>query len=60
MRSSRSAAFAWTLAVAWGFALAPGPVRAQAQPGMPMRAMELDIECHADEFGYWRKYERKR
>jgi hypothetical protein len=21
-----------------------------------MRAAELDIECHADEFGYWRKY----
>jgi uncharacterized protein (DUF2164 family) len=31
-----------------------------AQERMQMRAMELDIECHADEFGYWRKYERKR
>jgi uncharacterized protein (DUF2164 family) len=33
---------------------------ADAQERMQMRAMELDIECHADEFGYWRKYERKR
>jgi uncharacterized protein (DUF2164 family) len=33
---------------------------ADAQERMQMRAMELDIECHADEFGYWHKYERKR
>ena len=33
---------------------------ADAQERMQMRAMELDIECHADEFGYWRKYERRR
>ena len=33
---------------------------ADAQERMQMRTMELDIECHADEFGYWRKYDRKR
>src|SRR5688572_28943591 len=49
MRRSRSAAFASLLAVAWGFALAPIPVRAQAQPGMPMRAMELEQN------GKWRE-----
>jgi uncharacterized protein (DUF2164 family) len=32
---------------------------ADAQERMQMRTMELDIECHADEFGYWRKYDRK-
>ena len=49
MRRSRSAAFASVLAVAWGLALASGPVRAQAQPGMPMRAMELE------QAGKWRE-----
>jgi hypothetical protein len=49
MRRSRSAAFALGLAVAWGFALAPRLVRAQAQPGMPMRAMELE------QAGKWRE-----
>ena len=33
---------------------------ADAQERMQMRASELDIECHEDEFGYWRKYDRKR
>ncbi len=33
---------------------------ADAQDRLQMRVGELDIECHADEFGYWRKFERKR
>jgi uncharacterized protein (DUF2164 family) len=33
---------------------------AQAQERMQMRAQELDIECHEDEFGYWRRRERER
>ena len=33
---------------------------ADAQERMQMRAMELDIECHEDEFRYWQKFERKR
>jgi len=33
---------------------------ADAQDRMQMRVGELDIECHADEFGYWRKFQRKR
>jgi uncharacterized protein (DUF2164 family) len=33
---------------------------ADAQERMQMRVGELDIECHADEFGYWRKFDRKR
>ncbi|MDQ6679875.1 MAG: DUF2164 domain-containing protein [Pseudomonadota bacterium] len=33
---------------------------ADAQERMQMRAAELDIECHEDEFGYWRKFDRKR
>ena len=33
--------------------------RRRAGPA-PMRVGELDIECHADEFGYWRKFDRKR
>ena len=33
---------------------------ADAQERMQTRIVELDIECHADEFGYWRKYERRR
>ena len=32
---------------------------ADAQERMQMRVTELDIECHADEFGYWRKRARK-
>jgi uncharacterized protein (DUF2164 family) len=31
---------------------------ADAQERMQMRASELDIECHEDEFGYWAKQER--
>jgi uncharacterized protein (DUF2164 family) len=33
---------------------------AEAQEKMQMRVNELDIECHADEFRYWQKFERKR
>ncbi len=33
---------------------------ADAQDQMQRRVGELDIECHADEFGYWRKFDRKR
>jgi uncharacterized protein (DUF2164 family) len=33
---------------------------ADVQERIQMRVMELDIECHEDAFGYWRKYERKR
>jgi uncharacterized protein (DUF2164 family) len=33
---------------------------ADAQERLQMRVDELDIECHADEFGYWRKFDRKR
>ncbi|HUQ83055.1 MAG TPA: hypothetical protein VM076_18025 [Gemmatimonadaceae bacterium] len=47
MRRSRSAAFA--ISIAWGMALVPTVVRAQAQPGMPMRAMELE------QAGKWRE-----
>ena len=47
MRRSRSAAFAFSIAL--GTALAPTTVRAQAQPGMPMRAMELE------QAGQWRE-----
>src|SRR5215203_6627391 len=47
MRRSRSAAFA--VSIALGIALAPPVVRAQAQPGMPMRAMELE------QAGKWRE-----
>jgi uncharacterized protein (DUF2164 family) len=28
------------------------------QERMLMRVQELDIECHEDEFGYWKKYEQ--
>ena len=31
-----------------------------AQERMQTRAMELDIECHEDEFRYWQKFDRKR
>ena len=47
MRRSRSAAFAFSIAL--GMALAPITVRAQAHPGMPMRAMELE------QAGKWRE-----
>jgi uncharacterized protein (DUF2164 family) len=30
-----------------------------AQQRLQMRIAELDIECHADEFGFWRKAARK-
>ncbi len=33
---------------------------AEAQEKMQMRVNELDIECHADEFRYWQKFERRR
>ncbi|MBL8371641.1 MAG: DUF2164 domain-containing protein [Burkholderiaceae bacterium] len=29
-----------------------------AQERLQMRVQELDYEVHADEFGYWRKYDR--
>ena len=32
---------------------------ADVQQRLQMRVAELDIECHADEFGYWRKTVRK-
>lgn len=31
-----------------------------AQERLQMRVGELDIECHADEFRYWQKFDRKR
>ena len=33
---------------------------ADAQERMQMRAQELDIECHEDEFGYWHTAGRQR
>ena len=33
---------------------------ADAQERMQIRAAELDIECHEDEFRYWQKFDRKR
>jgi len=33
---------------------------ADAQERMQMRAAELDIECHEDEFRYWPEQDRKR
>ena len=33
---------------------------ADAQDRMQMRVSEIDIECHADEFRYWHKFDRKR
>ena len=33
---------------------------ADAQERMQMRAAELDIECHEDEFRDWQKLDRKR
>jgi len=32
---------------------------ADAQERMQARVSELDIEVHEEEFGYWRKYDRK-
>jgi tetratricopeptide (TPR) repeat protein len=47
MRRSRSAAIVFTFA--WVLALAPQAARAQAQPGLPMRALELE------QAGKWRE-----
>ena len=33
---------------------------ADAQQRLQQRVAELDIECHADEFGFWRQAGRKR
>ena len=33
---------------------------ADAQERLQVRVTELDIECHADEFGYWRKFDPPR
>jgi uncharacterized protein (DUF2164 family) len=33
---------------------------ADAQERLQVRVTELDIECHADEFGYWRKFDQPR
>ena len=33
---------------------------ADAQDRLQARVGELDIECHADEFGYWRKFDPPR
>lgn len=33
---------------------------ADAQDRLLARVGEIDIECHADEFGYWRKFDRTR
>ncbi len=33
---------------------------ADVQERLLMRVAELDIECHADEFGFWRQSGRKR
>jgi tetratricopeptide (TPR) repeat protein len=52
MRRSRSGVaftFAYVAAVAVGTALAPRAARAQAQPGLPMRALELE------QAGKWRE-----
>ena len=32
---------------------------AEAQERIQMRASELDIECHEDEFRYWQKFDRR-
>ncbi|MDE1947943.1 MAG: DUF2164 domain-containing protein [Burkholderiales bacterium] len=32
---------------------------AEVQERLQARVMEVDIEVHEDEFGYWRKFERK-
>ncbi len=33
---------------------------ADVQERLQARVMEVDIEVHEDEFGYWAKYERQR
>jgi len=33
---------------------------ADAQDRLQAHVGELDIECHADEFGYWRKFDQPR
>jgi len=33
---------------------------ADAQQRLQQRVADLDIECHADEFGFWRQAGRKR
>lgn len=33
---------------------------ADVQERLQTRVMELDIECHEDEFGHWRKFDRRR
>jgi uncharacterized protein (DUF2164 family) len=33
---------------------------ADVQERLQLRVADLDIECHADEFGYWRQSGRKR
>ena len=33
---------------------------ADAQQRLQQRVAELDRECHADEFGFWRQAERRR
>lgn len=33
---------------------------AEAQERMQARVSELDIECHEDEFMYWKKFDKKR
>jgi uncharacterized protein (DUF2164 family) len=33
---------------------------ADVQERLLMRVQELDIECHEEEFEYWKKYERKK
>jgi uncharacterized protein (DUF2164 family) len=33
---------------------------ADAQQRLQARVAELDIDCHVDDFGYWRAAERKR
>ena len=33
---------------------------ADAQQRLQMRVAELDIECHADEFGFWKRSRREK
>ena len=33
---------------------------ADVQERMQARVLDLDIECHEDEFGYWRKFEKEK
>ncbi len=32
----------------------------EVQQRLQTRIMEIDIEVHEDEFGYWKKYEKRR